>query len=82
LLTTALATASHAQSIDVATFQAGAPTFSAALQEIDVAPHSDGGFVVTWGEFNNTLGPGNRIVTHRFSRSGVETAPPVRIDTS
>ena len=22
---------------------------------------------MTWGEFNATLGPGNRIVTHRFS---------------
>ncbi len=71
-----------AQSIAVPTFQAGAPTFATSLQEIDVAKHDDGGFVVTWGEFGSTLGPGNRIVTHRFSREGVETAPAVRVDTS
>ena len=82
LLTLLFATTAPAQYIDVPTFQAGAPTFAASLQEIDVAPQRDGGFVVTWGEFNSTLGPGNRIVTHRFSRSGVETAPAVRIDTS
>jgi cysteine-rich repeat protein len=71
-----------AQTIDVPTFQAGSPTFAESLQEIDVAAHDDGGFVVTWGEFGATLGPGNRIVTHRFSRGGVETAPAVRVDTS
>ena len=82
LLTCLLASASPAQIIDVPAFQAGAPTFAKSLQEVDVAPQRDGGFVVIWGEFGDTLGPGNRIVTHRFSRSGVEVAPPVRIDAS
>ncbi len=76
------ATSSPAQYIDVPTLQAGVPTFAANLQEIDVAPHPDGGFVVVWGEFGDTLGPGNRIVTHRFSRAGVETAPAARVDAS
>ncbi|MFN2375280.1 MAG: DUF4215 domain-containing protein [Candidatus Binatia bacterium] len=82
LLTTLLAASASAQYVDVPTFQAGSPTFASSLQEIDVAAHDDGGFVVVWGEFGNTLGAGNRIVTHRFTRGGVETAPPKRIDTS
>ncbi|MBI5503179.1 MAG: DUF4215 domain-containing protein [Deltaproteobacteria bacterium] len=82
LLPFLVATSSPAQYIDVPTFQAGIPTFAQNLQEVDVAPHVDGGFVLTWGEFNNTLGSTNRIVTHRFSRSGAEVAPAVRIDAS
>src|SRR5438105_14856422 len=71
-----------AQHVDVASFQAGTPTFCSWLQEIDVAPGSDGGFTVVWGEFNTTLGTTNAIVTHRFARGGVAEAPPVRIDSS
>jgi len=82
LFTILVATSSRAQVVDVPTFPAGSPTFAAHLQEIDVAPHPDGGFVVIWGEFGNTLGPGNRIVDHRFSRDGVEVTPPLRIDAS
>lgn len=82
LLCLVSAAPSFAQFVDVADVQVGSPTFAENLQEIDVASHTDGGFVVTWGEFGSTLGAGNRIVTHRYSRAGVEVAPPVRIDTS
>ncbi|HXC50057.1 MAG TPA: DUF4215 domain-containing protein [Candidatus Limnocylindrales bacterium] len=82
VLTIVPVTRGYAQYVAVPSFPAGSPTFCTWLQEIDVAPGSDGGFTVVWGEFNNTLGSSNAIVTHRFSRDGVAEAPPVRIDTS
>jgi cysteine-rich repeat protein len=82
ILALALAAPAAAQVFDVPDFQAGSPTFASSLQEVDVAPHPDGGFAVVWGEFGSTLGAGNRIVTHRFLRSGLPASPPVRIDTS
>ena len=82
LLSLGVATSSSAQVVDIPDFVAGLPTFAANLQEIGVAPQADGGFVVAWGEFGDTLGAGNRIVTHRFSRAGLPVSPPVRIDTS
>ena len=74
--------AAFAQFLDVPAFQAGSATFAQSLQEVSVAPHEDGGFLLAWGEFNATLGAGNRIATRRFSREGEATAPPIRIDTS
>ena len=82
LLSILITTNATAQYTDVPTVTAGTPTFCSWLQEVDIAPQTDGGFIVVWGEFNNTLGSSNSIVTRRFSRDGVPQAPPVRIDTS
>jgi cysteine-rich repeat protein len=74
----------EAQPVAGATFFVGRGTFGGHLQDVDVAPGTDGSFVVIWGDYNLDVlsGSGDHAATRRFAEDGTPLGPPVRVDTS
>lgn len=75
--------AALAQTVVVPTFSLGAAGPGRHIQDIDVAPAPDGGFIVIWGEYALS---GNRAaaraMTRRFTAQGSPLGPSFRADTS
>jgi cysteine-rich repeat protein len=73
-----------AQVVLVPTFEVGRGTFGGHLQDIDVAPAPDGGFLVIWGDYSlsSLSGANDHAALRRFGADGTPAGPPYRADTS
>jgi cysteine-rich repeat protein len=72
-----------AQVVVVPTFEVGRGSFGGHLQDVDIAPTPDGGFLVIWGDYSLTASNSNdHAALRRFTADGVPLGPPYLADTS
>src|SRR5262245_51911775 len=83
VLALAAAPPARAQVVEVPTFPIGGAVFSQHLQDVDVAPTADGGFLVISGDYSLSTNNGDDHATiRRFSGTGTQLGPAVQADTS